>query len=409
MEAIKDGADDLNTRPDRHALTQAETTRGLTAIAVVIFLMRFGFFMLVPLIAVHFSGELGWAAAGIGLGLALRELFHQGLTIIGGLLGDRYGLKLLIALGLLVRVAGFGIIALVSDLSGLIAALVLAGLAGALFDAPRAAAIATLTTPETRNRFFSAMNVASNIGILAGPLAAVPLIHVGFPAVALASAATYLVALAVILAFLPDVRGASAAPSPFASLAMVANHRTFLKVVLLLTGYWCVWAQLEFTLPLAVKERTGSGQAASLVLLAYGVTSVILQYPLVRVAERRMATRGMLVGGLTVMSAGLGAAALLDSTAGIYIGAALIGVGSVVALPAQQTVIANLADRRALGSFFGVSSLGLAVGGALGSWGGGILYGVRVSGGTMNAAWAVFAILGLLSAAALHRVLARGA
>ncbi|MFC6801634.1 hypothetical protein ACFQDE_07795 [Deinococcus caeni] len=53
------------------------------------FLMWGGFFAVIPLVTVHFSGSvagggLGWSAASVGAVLGLRQLTQQGLTVFGG-------------------------------------------------------------------------------------------------------------------------------------------------------------------------------------------------------------------------------------------------------------------------------------------------------------------------------------
>ena len=70
-------------------------------------LVIFGFFMVFPLISLHFVDQLGWSATIVGLALAMRQFMQQGLGLFGGSLADRYGAKPLIVCGMLMRAAGF--------------------------------------------------------------------------------------------------------------------------------------------------------------------------------------------------------------------------------------------------------------------------------------------------------------
>ena len=74
-------------------LSDAARRRGLIVILADTFFMWGGFFMVVPLISVHYVDGLGWSAASIGLVLAMRQLTQQGLTLPGGMLADRVGTK----------------------------------------------------------------------------------------------------------------------------------------------------------------------------------------------------------------------------------------------------------------------------------------------------------------------------
>ena len=68
-------------------LAAAQTSRDSVALVVLLgntCLMNFGFAILVPLIAIHFTGSLGFTAASIGLVLALRQFSQQGLDLVGG-------------------------------------------------------------------------------------------------------------------------------------------------------------------------------------------------------------------------------------------------------------------------------------------------------------------------------------
>ncbi len=73
--------------------SESSRRRGLFSLLAATFLMWGGFFMVVPLISIHYVDGLGWAAAAIGLVLAVRQSTQQGLAMFGGVLADRIGVK----------------------------------------------------------------------------------------------------------------------------------------------------------------------------------------------------------------------------------------------------------------------------------------------------------------------------
>ncbi|MDQ3927715.1 MAG: MFS transporter, partial [Chloroflexota bacterium] len=69
--------------------------------------------------------------------------------------------------------------------------------------------------------------------------------------------------------------------------------------------------------------------------------------------------------------------------------------------PSQQTVAANLANPAALGSYFGVSSLALAIGGGVGNLSGGLLYDLGQQLAFPELPWLVFCLVGLAAGTGL--------
>jgi DHA1 family multidrug resistance protein-like MFS transporter len=66
------------------------------------------------------------------------------------------------------------------------------------------------------------------------------------------------------------------------------------------------------------------------------------------------------------MSIGLGAIAIAPTSTVLLVCVALYSLGGLLSSPSQQTVAANLANSAALGSYFGVAGLAIAVGGGMG-------------------------------------------
>ncbi|MBV9791756.1 MAG: MFS transporter, partial [Chloroflexi bacterium] len=105
--------------------------RGLIVLLIGNFLMFGGFFMLIPLISVHYVTDLGFTAAAVGIVLAARQLTQQGLTLFGGALADSWGPKGLLCWGLAIRSVAFAGLAWADSFVTLLLLCMLAAIGGA--------------------------------------------------------------------------------------------------------------------------------------------------------------------------------------------------------------------------------------------------------------------------------------
>ncbi|WP_424950266.1 MFS transporter [Deinococcus sp.] len=375
------------------------------------FLMWGGFFMVIPLVTVHFSNGLGWAAATVGTVLGLRQMAQQGLTVFGGAYADRVGPRPLIASGLAVRALGFAAMGLADSFPTLLAAALLAGVGGGLFDAPKNAAVTALTRPEDRSRVFSLMGVAGNLGMVTGPLIGAWLSGAEFRTVTLVSGAVYLLALAVLLLLVPAIPGSAGSVAGglgrsggLAGLGTAVRDRRFVLFTLALSGYFILSTQINVAVTLRAVALAGPQATAPLYGLQAGL-AVLLQYPLLRLAERHLSPGVLLPLGVMLVGAALGLMSLAGSFPLLLACTALFSLGSMVVFPSQQTLIARLAPPGLVGSYFGFGALSLGLGGGIGSVLGGLLVDAGRRLHLPGLPWLVFLALGLLTALALTRAL----
>jgi DHA1 family multidrug resistance protein-like MFS transporter len=383
-------------------LSEAARRRGLHGLLVYTFLMVTGFAMLMPLVAVHFVNDLGMAAAAVGLALAVRQLTQQGLALVGGVLSDRYGARRMICLGVLLRAAGFASLAFADALPMLLCAMLLSALGGAMFEAPYQASIAALTDENTRPRYYAISNWISGVATTLGPLLGVALLHYDFRVVCLAAAACFAVNFLVALR-LPQVRMPDRPPPLRHGLDLVRGNRAFIVLVGLMMLYWFVAVQINISFPLLAQRLTGTVDSVGVMFALSAGLTVALQYGLVRWLERRWSSAQVLVAGVVVMSLAAGAIGLVRDFAGLLICVGAFSIGALMTRPTQQTLIAGLADPRALGTFLGVSSLSLAVGGGIGNIAGGWMVDLAATKQWPWLPWAVFCVVGLASAVGLHQ------
>jgi DHA1 family multidrug resistance protein-like MFS transporter len=367
--------------------------RGLIILLVVNFLMWFGFSLVIPLISLHYVGGLGFAAATVGAALALRQLVQQGASLVGGVLGDRLGARELIFAGVVLRVVGLLFLAYADTPTKLYVAMLLSALGGALFEAPMKAAMTALTSEDERARFYSLLGVSSGLGMTGGPFIGAFLLSFSFTVVSLISAACFaLIALVTLL--LPRVTTAVEGQRLTYGLQLVFRDRTFLLFTLFLMGHWYMWVQLNISLPLVGQRFADAADAVRLIYGLNAVMTVLFQVPLISLVEKHFAPLTLLVGGIAIMALGIGLVAFTGSLVGLVLCVVIFTIGTLLANPTQQSVAAGLADQRALGSYFAINSLAVAIGGGLGNYSGGWL--VDLSSRLQQPAlpWLVFAVIG---------------
>lgn len=384
-------------------LTDTARRRALAGLLVYTFFMVSGFALLMPLVAIHFVNDLGLAAAAVGAALALRQLLQQGLAVFGGALADRCGVRPMIAAGVLLRAAGFAGLAFADNGASLTLALAVAALGGALFEAPYQAAIAALSTPASRPRYYAASNWISGVASTLGPLLGVWLLRFDFAWVCAVAAGCFALNFLVVFALLPSIAPPARTAAARGGFALVARDRRFLAFVALMTGYWFVAVQINISFPLMAERLTGSVDSVGLLFALSAALTVTLQYSLVSLLGRWLAPPAMLLAGIAAMTAGAATVALAANFAVFLGGIAVFAVGAVLTRPSQQTLIADMAHAQALGTFLGVSSLSLAVGGGIGNVVGGWLMEPAQWSRWPWLAGTLFGLVGLATCTALLR------
>ncbi len=364
------------------------------------FLMWGGFFAVIPLITVHFIDGLKWGAASVGLVLGLRQLTQQGLTIFGGAWADQIGPKPLILAGCLLRMVGFVWMGFADSLPVLLAASLVAGVGGGLFDAPKNAAITEVTRPENRTRMFSLMSIAGNLGMVTGPLIGAAIIGVGFKVAAIASGSVYLIAAVVMGLTLPYIRPAPKSGSGLLGLKTAMTDQRFRRFTLVLIGYFILSTQINVLITLKAVALAGPGATGPLYGLSAGL-AVVLQYPVMQWLERRVRTRVALVGAVLIVGLALALMGLVHSFAALLACVALYSLGTMTVFPTQQTLTARFAPPELIGSYFGFGAISLGVGGAVGNVIGGLLIDLGTRLGFPDLPWLTLFVISLLTAAGL--------
>ena len=374
-------------------------------------LMNFGFSILIPLLAIHFTGSLGFTAASIGLVLALRQFAQQGLDVLGGMFGDRFGARTAIAIGCFVRAAGFLGIGFSHSLLPLILWAVVSGIGGAFFDASGTAALADLVQPHNRQRAFAASATAGNAGATIGPVVGVALLSVDFLIVSIAATACFVLVGLLTLVFLPasalrdsaGTAGTSASGDGGAhtslrnTLRVLARDRTFLWMTIFLSGFWFLWAQMNITVPLAA-ARLGGARFAAIAFALNAGPAILLQYPASRYLSERASSRLLLASSIAVSAIGIGMAFISSSPAIFFAGIGLFALARMLLGPTVNAVTAEIAPAGQLGTYFGFGALSIAFGAGLGQYGGGALYDVALRHGVSALLWGTFAGVGLIAA-----------
>lgn len=375
--------------------------RGLITLLVFTFFMVIGFTLVMPLVAVHFVNNLGFAAATVGLALALRQLTQQGLALVGGMLADRFGARQLICFGVLVRALGFSSLAFANDIPTLFVAMLLSALGGVLFEVPYQSAIATLTTEENRPRYYSLSNFVSGVATTLGPLLGVLLLRFDFRWVCLVAAACFGITFLLAFFLIPPITLQAEKRNMGYGLGLVLRDRAFITLTLLMMGYWFAAMQINISFPLLAEQLTGSPDSVGVMFSLNAGMTVLLQVPLIHLLTRWFQPRHVLVLGVLIMALGIGAVALAPDFVFFLACVAVFSLGALLTRPTQQTLTAAMADSRAMGTYLGVSSLALAFGGGMGNFMGGWLVDIAAQTGWAALPWLVFCVVSLVSAIGL--------
>ncbi|MFE7836135.1 MFS transporter [Streptomyces sp. NPDC057474] len=376
--------------------------------------VNIGFYLLIPYLATHLTENLGMSAAVVGIVLGVRNLSQQGLFIIGGSASDRLGARGVIIAGCALRTVGFGLFALGDGLPVLLAASVLSGLAGALFN-PAVRAYLSQEAGERKAEAFALFNVFATTGALIGPLLGSLLLLVDFRTSALTAAGIFAVLTVAQALVLPARKVEPSDGGVLGDWREVLGNRAFLAFALAMVGMFTLENQLYLLLPAGAREATGWDGAAGLVFLVGTLANLALQLRITKslksLGDRgRWISVGLGVTGLAFLppavGAGLGTSGWLAAVP-VLLGALLLYLGLMVASPFVMELIPRFGRPELTGTYFGIFYVVSGVAAAIGNTFVGWAMDAGERGGHAWLPWVCCALFGLVSAAGvgwLHRL-----
>lgn len=336
----------------------------VSSLAGLLGLRMLGLFMVLPVLAIHVQQMPGTTPFHAGLALGVYGLTQAALQLPFGKLSDRWGRKPVIALGLLIFMAGSVLAAFAETVSVLVLGRALQG-AGAI-SAAVTAFVGDITPPQRRARAMALIGIAIGtafmLSFIAGPMLSG---IVGVPGLFWISAGLAGLGLAMLLL-------APAAPPPKTN-ATVPLTTILRRIAPEVAGVFLLHALLMagfLVIPELLVERAGIPLSQhGWVYLPVLLGSLLLLAPLVLIQERLSARVAMLLA-LLLLAAGQAAWLITSSAWWLYFGLMLFfgGFNSIEAfLPARVSVLAKQGERGgAMGLFATAQFLGAFAGGVFG-------------------------------------------
>jgi MFS family permease len=372
-----------------------------------------------PFLFVYLNQVRGLEAGTVGLLVGWMGAVALALAPVGGTLVDRLGPRHVVLPCLAIEAVGTASLAFVDDTLSAFLVLTLIALGGATLWSAQITLLATLVTPEERQRTFGLSFTLLNLGIGIGGVVSGFVVDTSraatFQAIYFGDAVSYMIP-AVILLLLPHVgrrltveqpvTGGDAA-TPRGGYAQVLRDRAFVHyIVFALTLTTVGYAQIEigFTAFSTVVAKVPPG-VIGWALAANTLVIVVAQLFVVRWLEGRSRTRALAVVGLVfavswAVLAGAGIAggngARAVAIAGVIACSVIFAMGETLLSPIMPAITNALATDELRGRYNAMGSMIWGVSGIVGPIAAGPLI-----GGGRAAWWVVLVICGSLVASLL--------
>ncbi len=359
--------------------------------------MAIGFFMLIPLLALHLLDHLALGATLVGLIIGVRSFCQQGLMVLGGFISDRVSYKYVICSGVLVRASGFILFGFVEGPLLLVLAAVLSGLGGALFHPSSFSFYTVLSNDKNRSLIYSIREMLSNTGFVLGPVIGAFLLTYDFQWVCLFAGGMFIIVFLLTLLGLPNLNNSAESKPLIENTSLILSNKVYVHFCLKMIGVWFLVVQLYLAVPVKV-QLLGLEQGKIGIIYTTGAFVVVCtQVPAIHKLGKHISTTGLLRLGTALITLGL---VLIGWSSNFYflcMGVITFSMGQMFIQPMISKRIAELAPLSHIGSFYGFNGLALAVGGLFGNMLGGFLFDYSVRTEISWLPWLVFMMVGGLA------------
>ena len=365
---------------------------------------RWGWYGLFNVLAIYLTTVLGFSQMQKGYLMGIITAMVYFLPVFTGAISDRVGYKKSLLVAFSLYFIGFFLMSKMTTYGAVFFAFGIVGLGAAIFK-PIVSATVSKTTDESNAILgFGIFYMMVNFGALVGPVVASKLREQNWQYVFYSSmAAIALNILIVIFLYKEPGREAESTESVWNSIVKIAKNIwtaiidwKFLIFLVLIVGFWTMYVQLFFTLPVFIEQWVdtsklydalnsvwpplanfiGNGKGAvnpEMILNMDAFYIVLFQLIISSFVTKMKPIRAMLIG---FFIASIGVSLTFMTTNAIFIVFAILifSIGEMTGSPTITSYIGLIADKDKKALYMGMSFLPVAGGNFLGGYISGSVY-----------------------------------
>lgn len=367
---------------------------------IIVFIDRFGGFMLYPFFALYLTEKFNIGMATVGILFAVFSVSGFVGSAIGGALTDRMGRKGVILFSLVLSSLSALGMGYAPTLGIFIAVSVIVGTLSNIGGPAHEAVVADLLPENKRAEGYGIIRVVFNLAVIAAPAAAGFLIAKSYVLLFIVDAVISLLAASVVMFFLPETKPAAhpdAKPESmqqtFAGYGKVFRDIPFVAFIVMSVMTALIYTNFNSTLGVFLRD------VHSIPPIGYGylismnaVIVVIFQFWVARKLEKYKPML-MVALGTAFYGIGFGMYGITSTYTMFAIAMIIITIGEMVVTPFQQSLVASFAPEEMRGRYMAVSGLSWGLAFAIGPYFAGLL----LDSPQPNFLWLACAILGVIT------------
>src|SRR5512145_2743180 len=390
----------MSTLPVRIRKIYHEYPRAFWIYNVIVFIDRFGGFMLYPFFALYLTKKFGIGMSSVGLLFAIFSVSHMAGSALGGALTDRMGRKIVIIFSLVLSSLSALGMGFAPSVGLFIAVIVVVGTLSSIGHPAHEAVVADLLPQDKRAEGYGIIRVIFNVAVIIAPPVAGLLIANSYLTLFIVDAVISLISAAIVLFALPETKPqAQAHTKPetmkqtFAGYGRVFKDTPFLAFIGVTVMMTLVYMNMNSTLGVYLRDQHGLPEIRyGLLISINAVIVVLLQFWVTRRLQHYRPLLMMAAGSL-LYAFGFAMYGFVPSFALFVVAMIIITIGEMVVTPFQQSLVAGFAPEHMRGRYMAVSGLSWSISFTVGPYFAGLI----LDSANPSLLWAFCGLVGILA------------
>lgn len=351
------------------------------------------------------TGALGFSQEQKGMLMGIISAMVYFLPTITGAISDKVGYKKTLIVAFVLYFIGYMLMGQMTSYTMVFVAFGIVGLGAAIFKPVISATISKTTTKETSSIGFGIFYMMVNLGALIGPVMSSKLRGVSWDYVFYSSAAAIGINILITLFLYKEpARDENNEPlgesikKIFMNIVTVFKDWKFVIFLLLIVGFWTMYMQLFFTLPVFIEQwidtaplydalhkispalansigRADHQDVAPEMILNFDALYIVLLQILISSIVMRWKALNAMISGIFVAAVGIGLTFMFNSPFFLFLSILIFAVGEMASSPKITEYIGLIAPKEKKALYMGMSFLPVAGGNFLAGFLSGGVYG----------------------------------